>query len=64
MILVVGATGYLGSMITRMLLDQGQEVRILVRPHADYQALVQAGAQPVTGAEGTDIARSCMSRCQ
>jgi NADH dehydrogenase len=61
MILVVGATGYLGSMITRMLLDQGQEVRILVRPHADYQALVQAGAQPVTGdlKERTSLDPAC-----
>ena len=49
MILVVGATGYLGGTITRMLLDQGQEVRILVRPQSDYQSLVQAGAHPVIG---------------
>jgi NADH dehydrogenase len=61
MILVVGATGHLGSMITRMLLDQGQEVRILVRPHTDYQALVQAGAQPVTGdlKERTSLDPAC-----
>lgn len=61
MILVVGATGYLGGMITRMLLDQGQEVRILVRPHSDYQVLVQVGAQPVTGdlKERTSLDPAC-----
>lgn len=49
MILVSGATGYLGGMIVRKLLAEGQDVRILVRPHSDSQALVQAGAQPVVG---------------
>jgi uncharacterized protein YbjT (DUF2867 family) len=45
MILVVGATGNLGSIITRMLLAQGQSVRILARPHSNYLPLVDAGAQ-------------------
>lgn len=49
MILVVGATGMLGGMITRRLLEQGKQVRILVREGADYQALVDAGAEPVFG---------------
>lgn len=49
MILVSGATGYLGGMIVRKLLAEGQDVRILVRPQSDSQALVQAGAQPVVG---------------
>ena len=31
MILVAGATGIVGGMITRRLLGQGKEVRILVR---------------------------------
>ncbi len=34
MILVVGATGIVGGMITRQLLEQGKEVRILVRRYA------------------------------
>ena len=49
MILVAGATGQLGGMITRQLLAQGQEVRILVRATSNYQALVAAGAQPAIG---------------
>ena len=49
MILVVGATGQVGGMIARSLLDQGQQVRALVRPGSNYQPLVEAGAEPVEG---------------
>jgi uncharacterized protein YbjT (DUF2867 family) len=49
MILVVGATGYLGGMITRRLLAQGRLVRVLVRPGSDYRPLVEAGAAPALG---------------
>jgi uncharacterized protein YbjT (DUF2867 family) len=49
MILVVGSTGTLGGRIARRLLDQGREVRILVRPASDYASLVEAGAKPVVG---------------
>lgn len=49
MILVAGATGYVGRMIVHRLLDQGRQVRILVRPQADYTALVAAGAEPAIG---------------
>jgi uncharacterized protein YbjT (DUF2867 family) len=49
MILVVGATGLLGGVITRQLLQSGREVRILVRPNSPYQPLVELGAQSVWG---------------
>jgi uncharacterized protein YbjT (DUF2867 family) len=49
MILVVGSTGMLGGLITHRLLEQGRDVRILVRPTSDHAALVQAGAKPVVG---------------
>jgi NADH dehydrogenase len=49
MILVVGATGYLGGMIARRLLEDGRPVRILVRPTSAYQDLVSSGAAPLTG---------------
>ncbi|MBE3561130.1 MAG: SDR family oxidoreductase [Ktedonobacteraceae bacterium] len=49
MILVAGATGTLGSTVTRMLLAQGWPVRILARPHSRYQALSDLGAQVVFG---------------
>jgi uncharacterized protein YbjT (DUF2867 family) len=49
MILVVGATGNLGGAVTRMLLAQGQPVRILARSQSNYQPLVDAGAQVMLG---------------
>ena len=61
MILVVGATGVVGGMVTWRLLERGEEVRILVRrdsPSAQLvqqglatsaESLIDAGAQPVHG---------------
>jgi len=61
MIAVIGATGIVGGMITRRLLEQGKEVRILVRHNSpseqlakegratSAEELVEAGAQPVYG---------------
>ncbi len=49
MILIIGATGYLGNMITRKLLAQGLEIRVLVRSGGNSQPLAEAGAQPVQG---------------
>ena len=61
MILVVGATGMLGGMITQQLLQAGKDVRILVRHNSpsealaaqgmatSAQSLIDAGAQPVYG---------------
>jgi uncharacterized protein YbjT (DUF2867 family) len=49
MILVVGATGLVGGMIARSVLEQGRDVRILVRPGSNYQPLVDMGAKPIEG---------------
>lgn len=49
MILVVGATGQLGSVITRRLLEQGKDVRIFVREGSEYRALEAGGAKAVIG---------------
>jgi NADH dehydrogenase len=48
-VLVVGATGDLGGLIARGLLDQGRDVRILVREGSSYDTLVAAGAKAVVG---------------
>ena len=48
MILVVGATGHLGGLITRTLLERGRPVRALVRGTSG-DAAVPAGAQTVVG---------------
>lgn len=61
MISVIGATGIVGGMITRQLLEDGQEVRILVRHNSpseqmaregratSAEELIGAGAQPMYG---------------
>ncbi len=49
MILVVGATGQLGSMIAHKLLAQGEKVRAFVRKTSDFEGLQKAGAQIVFG---------------
>ena len=49
MILICGATGDLGSAITRMLLAQTTKVRILARSGSNFQPLVDAGAEVVFG---------------
>lgn len=47
--LVVGATGFLGGLITRRLLEKDTDVRILVRPNSNFMPLIEIGAQPVIG---------------
>ncbi len=61
MILVVGATGSLGGLITQQLLAKGQSVRILVRPSSNYQPLVDMGAQTVIGdlKDRTSLDKAC-----
>ena len=49
MILVVGATGFVGGMITRTLLQQARPVRMLVRRGSPYQPFVDGGAEPSLG---------------
>jgi uncharacterized protein YbjT (DUF2867 family) len=49
MILVVGATGQLGSIVVKNLLRQKRSVRILVRPGSNYEPLIKAGAKAVFG---------------
>ena len=49
MILVVGATGALGGLIARRLLEQGRKVRVLVRKGSDHDGLLKAGAEAAFG---------------
>lgn len=48
-ILLVGATGLVGGMIARGLLERGKDLRILVRPGSGYQPLAESGATPIIG---------------
>jgi dihydroflavonol-4-reductase len=47
--LVTGATGFLGSHLTRLLVRRGDEVRALVRPSSDLEALTELGVATVRG---------------
>jgi len=51
---VLGATGHIGSIITRVLLSKGEKVRVLGRSASRLQPLVQAGAEASIG-EITDL---------
>lgn len=48
-ILVTGATGFAGSHLTRRLLDEGRDVRILARTTSNIGKLELSGAEVVTG---------------
>lgn len=45
MILIAGATGYLGGMITRGLLEHGYPVRVIIRRNSDASKLTSLGAE-------------------
>ena len=36
-VLITGATGFLGSAVLRLLIDEGYDVRVLVRKNADMR---------------------------
>jgi uncharacterized protein YbjT (DUF2867 family) len=43
---VLGATGHIGSVIAKVLLEKGEKVRVVGRSTARLQPLVQKGAEP------------------
>ena len=47
-VMVTGATGFVGNNVTRALLDQGCDVRVLVRNSED-KSLVGLDVTPITG---------------
>jgi uncharacterized protein YbjT (DUF2867 family) len=46
---VLGATGHIGSVITRRLLEKGEKVRVVGRSTTRLQPFVQRGAEPFIG---------------
>jgi NAD(P)-dependent dehydrogenase (short-subunit alcohol dehydrogenase family) len=62
-VLVVGATGLLGSRICRRLVSRGVTVRALVRPDAPGQTNLRASGVQLIGGDLTDhtsLARACI----
>ena len=49
LILVTGATGFVGSHVARLLAERGERVRVLVRATSDMRALEGVAAEPVRG---------------
>lgn len=47
--LVTGASGFLGSHVARLLAEQGESVRVLVRPTSDLRALRDLAVERVSG---------------
>jgi NADH dehydrogenase len=61
MILIIGASGRLGSQITRTLLAHGASVRTMSREPAKLAELIRLGAEPVVGdlRDPTSLAGAC-----
>ena len=62
--LITGANGFVGSALVRLLLQQGHDVKTLVRPGSDRRNLEQLDVTPVEG-DLTDAAslRRALSGC-
>ena len=61
MILIIGASCFLGREVTKLLLSKGEQVRLFVRTPAKVKALKQAGAEVVQGdlIDPSSLRRAC-----
>lgn len=61
MILVVGGSGFMGREVTKLLLSQGQQVRVMTRTPARVDDLQQMGAKVVQGdlIDPASLKRAC-----
>lgn len=48
-VFLTGATGFLGSHVTRVLADQGAQLRLLVRPTSDLRNIADLNADQIVG---------------
>jgi dihydroflavonol-4-reductase len=62
--LVIGANGFLGSRVTRQLVESGAEVRAMVRPRANTAGIDDLAVQRFHGdIFDTDVLRDAMKGC-
>jgi dihydroflavonol-4-reductase len=61
---VTGATGFVGANLVRLLLQQGYEVKVLVRPHSCLDNLESLNLEIVQGDLNNDCLTQQMSGCQ
>ncbi|WP_307856966.1 NAD-dependent epimerase/dehydratase family protein [Mycolicibacter acidiphilus] len=62
--LVIGANGFLGSHVTRRLVDAGEEVRVMVRPNANTTSIDDLDVTRFHGdVFDTDTVRAAMTGC-
>lgn len=61
MILITGASGFLGREVTKILLSKGEKVRLLVRTPFKVEDLQQAGAEVIQGdlIDSPSLVRAC-----
>jgi uncharacterized protein YbjT (DUF2867 family) len=61
MILIIGASGFLGREVTKLLLSKNERVRLLVRTPAKVEDLKQIGAEIMQGdlIDSPSLARAC-----
>ena len=63
--LVIGANGFLGSHVTRQLVQSGAEVRVMVRPNAKTVGIDHLGVTRFTGdVFDSDTLRAAMDGCE
>src|SRR4051812_47411054 len=53
-VLITGASGFIGSHLTEILVRQGHQVKVLVRPTSDISMLEKLDAEMVRGDLGQD----------
>ncbi|OBI88370.1 NAD-dependent epimerase/dehydratase family protein [Mycobacterium asiaticum] len=62
--LVIGANGFLGSHVTRLLVEDGNQVRVMVRPTANTRAIDDLDVTRFQGdVFDTDTVREAMAGC-
>ena len=64
-VLITGATGFLGSAVLRLLIDEGYDVRVLVRKNADMRNIKEYDVKIIKGdLQNTESLKSAVYSCE